>query len=449
MRDNRKQRLIELGAEALATALIELATRDEAADDLLELMIATPMENIKRFKAKLSRIKRSRRFISWGESAGFARGLKTLLQDLKAGMADPCSGAELVAAFYETDKGVFDNCDDSSGHVGDVYRYDARELFVEYAVRCADKKWLGEMVLKLNRKDNYGVRDALIDCASQYLPESNIRNMIFSLQDLADKEREEYNKRHLLYLIESLARQIKDAPLFERTRIAAWSKLPTAACVDIAQVYLESGDARTALSWLERIPEKDTFQASERDQLLFEIYGMLGDTDKQAQTGWRSFRRFRGADSLKKLLAIIGQGNRDNVIAGEVAAIVEKKTLILQDAGFLIEIGRMDEAEAYLIDRADQLNGDFYESLLPLAVTMEKNRRALVASVLYRALLDSILRRAQTKTYPHGVRYLKKLDKLAASISDWRAIEDHAAYLEHLRQKHGRKTSFWPQYDKK
>lgn len=448
MREDKKQRLMALGADALADALLELAGRDEAADDLLERMIATPMENIKRFKAKLSRIKRSRRFISWGESGAFARELETLLQDLKAGVADPCSGAAMVAAFYETDKGVFDNCDDSSGHVGDVYRYDAMELFVEYAARCEDKKRLEELVLKLNRKDDYGVRDALIDCASQYLPEPDIRDMIFNLQRLADKETGEYNKRHLLHLIESLARQIKDAPLFEKTRIANWGKLSTAGYVDIAQVYLESGDAGIALSWLERIPEKDTYQASERDQLLLEIYGRLQEPDKQAEAGWRTFRRFRGADSLKKLLAIIGQDNRDNVIAGEVAAIVEKKSLVLQDAGFLIEIGRMDEAEAYLIDRADQLNGDFYEGLLPLAVTMEKNGRALVASVLYRALLDSILRRAQTKTYPHGVRYLKKLDKLAASISDWRAIESHAAYLEHLRQKHGRKTSFWPQYDK-
>jgi len=182
--------------------------------------------------------------------------------------------------------------------------------------------------------------------------------------------------------------------------------------------------------------------------LLLEIYGRFGDTDRQAQIGWRIFRRFRSADSLKKLLAVIGQDNRDNVIAGEVVAILGGKALSYSDAAFLIEIGRMDEAETYLLNRADQLNGDFYGSLLPLAEALEKNGRALVASVLYRALLDSILRRAQTKTYPHGVRYLKKLDKLAASISGWRGIEDHAAYLINLRQNHGRKTSFWPQYDK-
>jgi hypothetical protein len=38
------------------------------------------------------------------------------------------------------------------------------------------------------------------------------------------KKKDEYGKRHHLMLIESLARQIKDAKLFEKTRIASWEK---------------------------------------------------------------------------------------------------------------------------------------------------------------------------------------------------------------------------------
>lgn len=79
---------------------------------------------------------------------------------------------------------------------------------------------------------------------------------------------------------------------------------------------------------------------------------------------------------------------------------------------------------------------------------MEADGRPLPATILYRALLDSILRWAQTKTYQHGVRYLKKLDRLAMSVSDWRDIETHPAYLEMLRQVHGRKSSFWLRYEK-
>ena len=80
---------------------------------------------------------------------------------------------------------------------------------------------------------------------------------------------------------------------------------------------------------------------------------------------------------------------------------------------------------------------------------MESAARPLCASVIYRALLDSILRRARTKTYAHGVRYLKKLDILAKSVLNWHSAANHAVYMEHLRQKHGRKRSFWTRYSRK
>ncbi len=106
-----------------------------------------------------------------------------------------------------------------------------------------------------------------------------------------------------------------------------------------------------------------------------------------------------------------------------------------------------DTAESYLQARAEQLNGDHYYALLPLAETFASLARPLTASLLYRALLDSILRRAKTTTYSHGSRYLRKLDLLAKTVSDWRDIEPHNVYVEQLRQQHGRKTSFWSRYE--
>jgi uncharacterized protein DUF6880 len=446
MGNHRKQKLKDLGTDALAEALLELAHRDEAAHHLVERLMTTTKETLKRAKSKLSGLKRSRKFIPWRESSKFAQELEALLQDIKAGVNDSRTGAEMVASFFETDHGTLAQCDDSSGHVGDVYRFTAKDLFVEYAARCENKDWLGELVLNLNRKDDYGVRDTLIDCARDYLAEPHIRIMIARLKELADTETEEYQKRHWLLRIESLARQIKDAPLFEKTRLATWGKPSTAACVDIARVYLESGDAETALSWLDLVPVDETFQAHERDQLLLQIYDLLGNREKQAEVAWRIFRRLRCGDSLHALLTVIGQDKKERVITDEIQAILGEKSLTLSNATFLLEIGRLDEGEMYLLDRTDQLNGDFYGTLLPLAEMFETKERALTSSILYRALLNSILRRAQSKAYPHGVRYLKKLDKLAQSIVDWGNFQDHDNYSEHLREKHGRKTSFWSRY---
>jgi Family of unknown function (DUF6880) len=449
MNDSRKQKLIDLGAETLAEALLDIAVHSDAADDLIERLIATPKENVQRFKKKLAGLKRSRRFIDWRSSSGFARELEMLLQDLKAGVTDPLTGIELVAAFYETDEGVFGHCDDSSGHVSDVFRVDAKELFVEYASRCTDKEKIADTILKLNRKNNYGIRDTLVECSGECLPESVIRTMIAKLQGLADKEQDEYGKRRHLILIESLARQIKDAKLFEETRIASWGKLSTAAFIDIARVYLESGDVEAAYSWIGKIPEGETFQAYERDQLLQVIYQKQGNTEKLTDLLYQKFKSYHSTNTLQSLLDVIGHDKRNKVITDEVALILEGTAMRGSDAEFLIAVGKIDEAEKYLLKRAELLNGAHYGNLLSLAEAMESKNRDLAACLIYRSLLVSILERGYTKAYPHGIRYLKKLDKLSEAITDWETFNNHEAFKDQIIQAHGRKRSFWSKYEVK
>lgn len=449
MQHERKKKLIELGAEPLADALLEFALQSDAADDLIERLIATPKENVQRFHKKLASLKRSKRYIDWKGSSGFVRELQMLLQDLSAGVTDPLTGVELIAAFYETDEGILGNCDDSSGYVGDVFRYDAKELFVKYASRCAEEEKVADIILKLNKTNNYGIRDALVDCVAEFLSVPVIRTMIAAFQSLADKEKDEYGRRRYLILIESLARQIKDAELFEKTRIASWGKLTTAAIIDIARVYLESGAVETAWSWLQKIPEGESYQAYERDQLLLDIYKKQGDKEKLTDLLHRALRSYHSTDSLQRLLDVIGDDKRDQVLSQETAFILESPGFLESDAQFLITIDKIDEAEAYILGRADQLSGGFYGSLLPLAEAMESESRNLAASLIYRSLLTSILERGYTKAYPHGIRYLKKLDKLASTVTDWGKFYHHTVFKDQVLQAHGRKSSFWSQYEVK
>lgn len=448
MNHDRRQKLLNLGADRLADALLELASSIEAADDLVERMTQTPQGNIERYTAKLADIRQSRRFVSWRESSDYARELLAVLDDLRAGDPDPQTGAEMIAAFYECDAGALGCCDDSGGSVGDVFRSEARELFVSYAVRCANKKWLGNLVLRLMESDSYGVRDVLVDCAAEYLPEEVMREMVSRMLELADQEPGEYQRRNWLRGVESLARQFKDPALFERARLASWGTLSTAACVDIARVYLECGNELAALTWLEKIPEADTYMQAERDNLLLEIHGRTGNSSRQSEAAWRIFRRSRSASSLLLLLDVIGHDKRDDLLTDEIGAILGSARFSPLDAAFLVEIERQDAAETYVLKHADQLNGDYYGGLLPLSEAMEKSGRLLCASIIYRALLDSILRRAQSRIYHHGVNYLLKLDLLARCISEWSSAETHDVYLLELRRDHGRKSSFWSKYGK-
>jgi len=399
------------------------------------------------FRTQLAALKRMRGFVARRDSTGFAAVLASLLGELAAGVSDPRTGVELVAAFYGTDEVIFNHCDDSNGRIGDVFRHDARELFVRYASGCEDKEWLAGLLLKLNRNDGYGLREHLFECAAEYLPPEIMRGLIDSLWELADDETNEYQRRHWLRGIESLACQLKDAPLFERARRASWPTLGTAACVDIAAAYLGSGDAATALSWLERIPESETFQEDERDQLLLAVHGELGNREQQEAVAWRIFRRYRCEETLETLLSTIGQEQRERVLDEEDGIVLRSESISYSDAAFLVSSGRLEAAEEYLLARVDQLDGYFYDALLPLAESLEEHGRCLAASVIYRALLESILGRAVSKYYHHGVRYLRKLDALAGKVGRWQTVMPHPWYVNRLRRLHAKKTSFWSRYD--
>lgn len=448
MTEDKRKKLTELGAETLADALLSLASHIDAADELIQRLIATPKENLRRYKQKLAGLKRRRRFILWRESADFANELETLLGDLKSAVEDPQTGVELIAAFYRADAAIFEKCDDSSGIIGNVFCLEAKNLFISYASKCQDKEWVSALVFDLVSDDNYGVRDILVDHANEYLPEDAIRDLIDKFQEAAAKKQDDFKKRHWLNQVESLARQIKDAPLFEKTRLVSWGELNAAACIDIARIYLESEDEKTALSRLQGVPAEEIgFRVDEYDNLLFDIYSKTGDTEELVEVAWRIFRRHRSAKTFSKLLSVIGEDKRDTIIEDEAKRILADKSLSLSDAAFLIGVDRLDMAEIYLLDRSAQLNGDFYGDLLSLAKAMESDGRWLCASIVYRALLGSILDRAYSKAYGHGVRYLKSLDRISESVLNWSDFDDHEAYLEKLRQQHGRKRSFWSRYE--
>lgn len=446
MKDKKKQQLMGLGSEQLADALLHLASQFDEAHDFVEHLIATPKENIQRFKKKISSIKRSSHFINWDESYEFGRELSALLQDLKAGVDDPLTGVQLVADFYKADKWIFERCDDSNGDVGDVFRYDAKKLFIEYASQCSDKEKVADIILKLNESNDYGVRDILIDCADEYLPEPTLRSMIETLQKQCSKKMDEYGKRSVLTLIESLAKQVKDPKLFEQTRIESWGKMTPAAVLDIARIHLDSGNLQTALSKLLEISD-EPYMSYERDSLLMEIYRQTGGNEKLAELLYQRFHAHHSIESLQELLNVIGNDKRDQVLSKEIALIFENKELRTSDAEFLISLKMIDDAEKYLLERAELLEGYFYSSLLPLADVMDFEGRHVVASLIYRSLLLSILKRGYTKAYPHGVRYLKKLDVLAVSINQWEDFDTHEAFKIQIRQDHGRKRSFWSKYD--
>ncbi len=441
-----RDQLIKLGPSVLADTLLELAGYSDEAADLVSRLVATADEKVTRFKDRLAELQRSGKFYDWRETAGFGRELERLLHDVAESVKDCRIGVELLSLFFESDGVIFERCDDSSGEIGGIFQDTAARIFSEFAAGCPDKRWIRDRLVSLLMKDSYGVRDSLLNDAGNYLPVEEIRTLIDQFSDQAEKETSTYQRRNWYHYIEQLAEGINDAQLFEAVRIKSLGKPNARTCLDIGRVYLQSGDPKTALTWLERAGADNFLLESERDQLLRSIYSRLGNDDKLEETAWKQFRRYRSLDDLDELLEVIGRDQRETVISQQVKEILGETTFYPQNAEFLLETRQIDALEKYLLSHVDQIDGYVYDSLVLLAEAMEESGRYLAATMVYRSLLDSILRRRYSKSYHHGVDYLERLDSLSLKINDWQRFAAHEQYKQELRQAHGRKYSFWKKY---
>lgn len=109
---------------------------------------------------------------------------------------------------------------------------------------------------------------------------------------------------------------------------------------------------------------------------------------------------------------------------------------------FLVSWPALDRAAQLVLTRWEELDGNHYEILGPGADALEA-RHPLAATVLRRSMIDFSLDKARATRYRHAARHLLQCESLTREIADYGPFEAHDAYLERLRTKHGRKTSFW------
>ena len=412
-------------------------------------MINTDRQVVKDFKKAVTTAKNCREMFWRSQAPELADILTQALEQLKKEVRDPKVGVEALIDFYKRDADIFERCDDSYGNVGDVFTITAAEMFADYASRCADKEKISDQVLALQEDDDYGVRDILIDKLSSFLDKRGIERIIAILEQRVSSGQDITSQRPWLIMIESLARQIKDGALFERTRERNWQGLNGRAYIEIATVYFESGDALTAYDRLQKAAECGTKDDYKYTELFREVCRALGKAEEVTKVSWDIFRRYRCMDTLNELISQIGEDKRAETIYKEVDLIMATKELRITDAQFLLDVGEAGCVQDYIVARRDQLDGEQYYHLPPLAEQLEAKGSYLAAVVIYRALLEANLARAVSKYYSHGVRYLRRLDALVQHISDWRGIESHTEYAQKIKKQHGCKPAFWAKYEQK
>ena len=153
----------------------------------------------------------------------------------------------LICSFFETDQATFDRVDDSSGNVGDVYCFSALTVFGESVANLAttNQSVIADELVRLISKNDYGVRDDLVDAAVVHLDDSTIHDLVARFSERSDREPDSYLSVGWLRYVLAMAVQLGDTRLFEITALESVANLdndevPTNTKLLIASNYFKN-----------------------------------------------------------------------------------------------------------------------------------------------------------------------------------------------------------------
>jgi tetratricopeptide (TPR) repeat protein len=398
-------------------------------------------------KVKLAGLKRSRKFYDWRGVPDLADKLILILDDISRAELTSEDRILLVKEFYCCDKTVFNNCDDSSGQIGDIFRYSAKDLFWMTASRILDKSFVFSVISGLLQENQYSARDTLLDDVKDFLSVDEIRILIDLLRKAYEQNPAKKNEySDFLHGMRTLAGQIPDPELYVKICKKISPDLTLFDILRISEVYLNSGQAEKALEWIGTFTIERDYLLKEYLYLLFSIYKKLGLQVEALDTAWRMFHNKPDMDNFELIVGEAGESERGRLISELKDEFLRSPEFSYDRARFLIDCGGVEEAGEYIIGRRSELDGKHYRILLDFTKMLEKHSLFLPVCAIYRTLLESILARTISKYYPYAVRYLRKLDNISPRVSDWRDIIPHTEYLKELSEKHCLKVKFWSLY---
>ena len=107
---------------------------------------------------------------------------------------------------------------------------------------------------------------------------------------------------------------------------------------------------------------------------------------------------------------------------------------------FFLAWPRLDLAAAHVLRHQHDWEGRHYDDLAPAAEALSA-KEPLAAVVLYRVLVEDILRRGIGMAYPHAGRYVGELARLMPNLPEGHGLSTHAAFLAELKRIDGMVSS--------
>ena len=464
--------LAALGAGRLAELLLEVTAGDAAAKRRLRMELASRGGggNVAvGIRKRLISIARSRSFLDWRRVKALARDLEVQRKAIVTHVAPttPTDAFELLWRILEMAPSIYERCDDSNGEVGSVIASARADLGAVVGHVGQGPITLADRVFEAVRVNDYGQFDGLIATTAQALGSDGLNRLKAKFEQLATDlpkhsaagerkvigigmggplYRDDYEQSHHARLVRSALTDIADALGDVDDFIELYSdeeRTNPAIAAAIAERMLSADRAAEAMAALEKAV--DAFHKGghwpDWQRVRIDALDALGRSGEAQDERWQVFERGLDADYLRAHIKRLP--DFDDIEAEERALrLASKHPNVHQALAFLIDWPANDLAAAEILVRCDELDGDQYWLLSPIADALEQ-RHPLAATLVLRAMIDLSLDAAKYKRYGHAIRHLQTCQHLAGRIDDFAGHPNHTDYVAGLKRRHGRKSGFW------
>ncbi|MEM7529608.1 MAG: DUF6880 family protein [Pseudomonadota bacterium] len=459
------ENLKALGADKLARLVLDETEGNAAFKRQVTAALAGlagPQAVAKIIDRRLAGLERAKSFVDWDKARAFRDDLKSVVDTIQSELAGPAPdlAADRLLRFIATHEAVFERVDDSNGYVQDVY-YQAIEAVgaVTEQVGAEDAAALPERIMAALGETSHGYLVDVTEAVAPHLPRPVLSDWDAELTSRIDRNAEEERARATDRWHTSMTSQWREmrqiiagarGDLDLLMRLEREKPAHTRDTAGIAVRLLDAGRAHEALDWVREPllhPGRPGHDRPAPARLLLEarILRALGRDTEAAGLLGQGFAETLDAELLRAHLKALPDF-KDIEAEERALALARAHADPLTAVGFFMEWSCLDEAAGVVVAHRAVWNGGAWHILPQIAEALGHDH-PVAATILYRALLDSILDGARSKAYPHGVRYLTTLRRLApAAVTDPSRpadLESHADYEAGLRVAHGRKAGFW------
>lgn len=463
--------LAALGVERLAELLLDVTAGDAAAKRRLRLELASRSggDVASEIRKRLVSIAKSRSFFDWRKVKELARDLDAQREAIAAHVAaaSPGEAFDLLWRMLEMAPSIYERCDDSNGAVGSVVASARDDLGAIAAEAGQPVSALADRVFAAVCANDYGQFDELISLMAKALGPDGLNQLkarfevsavnvpigtpdgerrVIGLSTRGPIYQDDYERGRHGRVVRSALTEIADA-LGDvdgfAGRYSDEERANPAIAAAIAERLLAADRASEALAALDGAAGgfRQGGHWPDWQRVRIEVLDALERSGEAQDERWQAFERGLDAGYLRAHLKRLP--DFDDIEAEERAlSFASRFASFHQALAFLVDWPALDRAAGLVMARTDELDGDHYGLLTPVADALEQ-RHPLAATLVLRAMIDLSLDAAKYKRYGHAARHLQTCEHLARRFDDFAEHLNNAEYVADLRRRHARKSGFW------